>query len=136
MQRRTLLATAAGAVAPAARVTSLAFRGYLGWITDLATHPDTNAAWPSMRLDEALLKDYRETFERMSELGLQDLCVWGLYVSRAWRVIGELLNLAQFLPRLKDVAKIIRFIPCPSPKVYCPGDSCTWNRRITQKSKC
>jgi eukaryotic-like serine/threonine-protein kinase len=24
----------------------------------------------------------------------------------------------------------------PSPKVYCPGDSCTWNRRITQKSKC
>jgi len=26
-------------------------------------------------------------------------------------VIGEFLNLAQFLPRLKDVAKIIRFIP-------------------------
>jgi hypothetical protein len=28
-----------------------------GWITDLATEPDPNAAWPSMRLDEPLLKD-------------------------------------------------------------------------------
>jgi hypothetical protein len=84
MQRRTFLATAAGAVAPAARAPSFFYRGYLGWITDLATRPDTNAAWPSMRLDEALLKDYRETFERMAELGLQDLCVWGLYVSRTW----------------------------------------------------
>jgi hypothetical protein len=39
------------------------------------------------------------------------------YIKRAasssenWPVIGELLNLAQFLPRLKDVVKTIRFIP-------------------------
>ncbi len=38
-------------------------RGYLGWITDLATDPDPEAAWPSMRLDEKLLQDYSRTFE-------------------------------------------------------------------------
>jgi len=30
--------------------------GYgLGWITDLATQPDPQAEWPSMRLDQRLL---------------------------------------------------------------------------------
>ena len=37
-------------------------RGYLGWITDLASNPDPSAAWPSMRLDAQLLKDYQESF--------------------------------------------------------------------------
>lgn len=39
-----------------------------------------------MRIDESLQKDYRETFELIRQLGLQNLCVWGLYVSRAWPV--------------------------------------------------
>ena len=39
-----------------------------------------------MRMDEPLLKDYRETFALMKQLGFEDLCVWGLYVSRAWPV--------------------------------------------------
>ena len=39
-----------------------------------------------MKLDEALLRDYRETFRLMREWKLDNLCVWGLYVSRAWPV--------------------------------------------------
>lgn len=39
-----------------------------------------------MRLDEALLADYRETFDLMRRFSLDNLCVWGLYVSRAWPV--------------------------------------------------
>ena len=83
MTRRELLAAAVALPATAA-VEPYRYRGYLGWITDLATNPDTNADWPSMRLDAALLKDYRETFRLMKEWQLKELCVWGLYVSRSW----------------------------------------------------
>ncbi len=37
-----------------------------------------------MRLDPSLMEDYQNTFSKMNQIGLQDLCVWGLYVSRAW----------------------------------------------------
>jgi len=87
MTRRDFIAASAGTVAAAgANSSGFRYRGYLGWITDLATLADTYAAWPSMRLDEPLLKDYQETFALMKQLGLEDLCVWGLYVSRAWPV--------------------------------------------------
>jgi hypothetical protein len=69
--------------------TSLArfdHRGYLGWITDLATDADSHAAWPSMRLDQQLLNDYRQTFRFMKETGFNEISVWGLYVSRSWPV--------------------------------------------------
>ena len=59
-------------------------RGYLGWITDLASNPDSSAAWPSMRLDTKLLKDYMGTFWSMRRLGFNEISIWGLYVSRAW----------------------------------------------------
>jgi hypothetical protein len=59
-------------------------RGYLGWITDLATDPDPNAAWPSMRLDERLLRDYRESLLTLRRLGFYEVAIWGLYVSRNW----------------------------------------------------
>src|SRR5262247_3997626 len=59
-------------------------RGYLGWIADLATDADAQAAWPSMRLDERLLNDYRQTFCLMKQMGFNEISVWGLYVSRAW----------------------------------------------------
>lgn len=85
MNRRQFIATGAAASLSAAP-EPFRYRGYLGWITDLATIPDTNAAWPSMKLDEPLLRDYRETFRLMREWKLQDLCIWGLYVSRAWPV--------------------------------------------------
>lgn len=61
-------------------------RGYLGWITDLASDPDRSAAWPSMRLDAQLLKDYQESFAAMRRLGFNEISVWGLYVSRSWPV--------------------------------------------------
>jgi hypothetical protein len=60
--------------------------GYLGWITDLASDPDIHAAWPSMRLDERLLRDYRQSFELMRSLGFNEISIWGLYVSRPWLV--------------------------------------------------
>src|SRR5690242_19377186 len=64
--------------------TGFRHRGYLGWITDLATNPDPDAAWPSMRLDEDLLSDYARTFRLMPRLGYNETTIWGLYVSRAW----------------------------------------------------
>ena len=87
VNRRNFLALGAGAAsALSAPSQNFRHRGYLGWITDLAHAEDTGAAWPSMRLDERLLQDYRETFAMMREVGFQDLCVWGLYVSRSWPV--------------------------------------------------
>ena len=61
-------------------------RGYLGWITDLASEPDTHAQWPSMRLDERLLNDYRQSFDLIAKLGFNEISIWGLYVSSAWPV--------------------------------------------------
>jgi hypothetical protein len=66
--------------------TAFRHRGYLGWITDLATQPDPQADWPSMRLDEPLLEDYRRTFDLLPRLGFNEVVIWGLYVSRAWPV--------------------------------------------------
>jgi hypothetical protein len=87
MNRRTFLASASLAgSASLGGPSGFIYRGYLGWITDLATFADTYAEWPSMRVDDALLKDYRETFRLMKLLGFEDLCFWGLYVSRAWPV--------------------------------------------------
>jgi hypothetical protein len=86
MRRREFLAASTGALVASGAGRSFEYRGYLGWITDLATQPDPIAEWPSMRIDEALLRDYRETSDVMQQLGMQNLCIWGLYVSRAWPV--------------------------------------------------
>src|SRR5579885_3682922 len=83
-RRELLLGSALGGGPSAAG--GFEHRGYLGWITDLATEPDTNAAWPSMRLDERLLEDYRHTFALMKRLGFKEAVIWGFYVSRAWPV--------------------------------------------------
>lgn len=89
IDRRTLLKTgtlAAGSLlsrAAASPPAGFRHRGYLGWITDPASAPDTNAAWPSMRLDGSLLEDYRATFQAMHRLGLNEISIWGLYVSRS-----------------------------------------------------
>jgi hypothetical protein len=86
MFRREFLGSAAAAVNLTAAAEPFRYRGYLGWITDLATIADTHAAWPSMKLDDPLLRDYNETFRLMREWKMPDLCIWGLYVSRAWPV--------------------------------------------------
>src|ERR1700744_4504151 len=84
MNRRGFLAATAAACAPLAAEPRAGFhyRAYLGWITDLATFAETWAEWPSMKIDQPLLNDYRETFGLMKRLGFEDLCIWGLYVSR------------------------------------------------------
>ena len=87
LSRRQVLAGAVGlGVAPASPAAPAAFqhRAYLGWITDLASRPDTAAAWPSMRLDPPLLDDYRRTFRLLERLGFNAIVIWGFYVSRAW----------------------------------------------------
>lgn len=57
-------------------------RVYLGWITDLASQPDPHAAWPSMRRDEVLLRDYQRQLDTIQELDFTALCVWGLAAAR------------------------------------------------------
>jgi hypothetical protein len=95
IDRRTLLKTgtlAAGSVLSRSTASEtpqpagFRHRGYLGWITDLASAPDPKAGWPSMRLDGSLLEDYRATFDRMRALGFNEISIWGLYVSRSWPV--------------------------------------------------
>lgn len=65
---------------------AFAHRGYLGWITDLATEPAPNAEWPSIRLDEQLMRDYQQTFKVMRNLNFNEMSLWGIYVSRNWPV--------------------------------------------------
>lgn len=106
MNRRNFLATSAAACLPlsAAPNKPFRYRGYLGWITDLATFADSYAKWPSMRIDEPLLNDYRNTFRLMKRLGFEDLCVWGLYVSRAWPID---INSAMTPERARKVERLI-----------------------------
>ena len=97
LTRRALLQGASAAVgalalpAAAQETSPHAFRhrGYLGWITDLATRPETGAAWPSTRLDDGLIEDYRRTFALMQRLGFNEISVWGLFVARTWPVDVE-----------------------------------------------
>jgi hypothetical protein len=70
--------------AGASGTTGFRHRAYLGWITDLASRPDTHAPWPSMRLDAPLIEDYRRTFALMKRLGYNAIVIWGFYVSRSW----------------------------------------------------
>lgn len=83
MNRRTFLQSAISLAAPATP-QPFRHRGYLGWITDLASAPDPKADWPSMKLDQALLNDYHESFDIMRAVGFNEITVWGFYVSRAW----------------------------------------------------
>lgn len=64
-------------------------RGYLGWITDLASRGEPNVAWPSMRLDEDLLADYADSLDALARVGFNEIVVWGFYVSGAWPVDVE-----------------------------------------------
>ncbi len=133
-------------------------RGYLGWITDLASDADTNTAWPSMRLDDRLLEDYRRTFLLMKRLGFNEAVIWGFYVSRNWPVdITSAVSRERgaMVERLIEMAhaqglrvytglgvyswgfeEIIRANPKLSrtnPRAMCGGlpESWEWMRRVT-----
>ena len=87
MNRRELLKFCTGCAllpAEAAAQPTFRHRSYLGWITDLSSRPDSEAAWPSMRLDDKLLDDYERSFAVMQKLGFNEIVIWGLYVANDW----------------------------------------------------
>ena len=89
LTRREMLcgaAVAAAAGGNAAVGSSFRHRGYLGWIVDLDARPEPNAPWPSIRLDENLLNQYRATFALMRRLNFNEVVIWGMYVGRSWPV--------------------------------------------------
>lgn len=59
-------------------------RAYYGWITDLASEGRPNDPWPSTRIDEKLLNDYDVNLKFMHEIGLNEITIWGLFISREW----------------------------------------------------
>ena len=59
-------------------------RLYYGWITDLASEGRPNDAWPSTRIDNELLNDYDDNLKFMHEIGLNEIVIWGLFISREW----------------------------------------------------
>lgn len=60
------------------------YRGYLGWITDLATAPHPDGAWPVTAIDQGLLADFEASFAMQQAVGLDLSSIWGLAVGRAW----------------------------------------------------
>ncbi len=60
------------------------YRGYLGWITDIATRPHPHGAWPVTEIDDQLLADYDASFAMQQAVGLDISSIWGLAVGRAW----------------------------------------------------
>jgi hypothetical protein len=65
------------------------YRGYLGWITDLASQPHPTGAWPVTEIDEALLADYEASFAMQAAVGLDISSIWGLAVGRSWPLAIE-----------------------------------------------
>ncbi|MEO8765096.1 MAG: hypothetical protein ABI416_12450, partial [Ginsengibacter sp.] len=59
-------------------------RAFYGWITDLASEGRPNDPWPSTRIDDKLLRDYDDGLKFMHETGLNEITIWGLFVSREW----------------------------------------------------
>lgn len=98
-------------------------RALNGWITDLASEPDRNAPWPSMRLDEGLLQDYRETFARMGQVGFNEIVIWGLYTANNWPV-----DLTQAVPpdRGRLVEKLIADAHAQGIKVISGLGTYSW----------
>lgn len=58
-------------------------RGYLGWIRDLS-RTACNDAWPSIRIDSALLSDYEETLDFLQCAGMNEITLWGLFTNKYW----------------------------------------------------
>jgi hypothetical protein len=59
-------------------------RLYYGWIRDLASEGRPNDAWPSIVIDDKLLNDYDVNLKFMHEIGLNEIVIWGLFISREW----------------------------------------------------
>ncbi len=133
-------------------------RGYLGWITDIDTRPEPTAPWPSIRLDENLLNQYRATFPLMRRLGFNKAVVWGVYVGRFWPVdipkavdaqravlVNQMIEAAhaqglQFIAGLgvfswgfQELIKTYPALGPTNPKAMCASnpDAWKWMEKIT-----
>ena len=58
-------------------------RGYCGWIRDFS-RTECNDAWPSIRIDSALLNDYEETLDFLQRAGMNEITIWGLFTNKYW----------------------------------------------------
>ncbi len=58
-------------------------RGYLGWMIDLSQTASADA-WPSIRIDSALLADYEETLDFLQRTGMNEITLWGLFTNKYW----------------------------------------------------
>jgi hypothetical protein len=68
-----------------------------------------------MRLDEALLEDYRSTFALMKRVGFNEAVIWGFYVSREWPV-----DIASAVPKERGalVERLIGMAHAQGVRVY------------------
>jgi hypothetical protein len=135
----------------------LSYRAYVGWITDVGSRAYFGP-WPSLRLDEDLLRDYATSFALQARLGLDISIIWGLFVGREWPVdlshavssqrrelATRLVDLAhhhsiRVLPGLGVYSwgfeEIIRANPrlgAGNPRALCPSNPETWEwqKRVT-----
>jgi hypothetical protein len=58
-------------------------RGYSGWKRDLS-RTACNDAWPSIRIDSALLSDYEESLDFLQRAGMNEITLWGLFTNKYW----------------------------------------------------
>src|SRR5207245_2101825 len=91
--------------------------------------PDTNAPWPSMRLDPLLLDDYRRTFALMQQLGYNAIVIWCFYVSRSWPLDSSSAvppERGALVGKLSDAAHEQGVSVYPGPAVAVSG----WGMRL------
>ncbi len=58
-------------------------RGYLGWMIDMSL-TECYDAWPSVKLDSAMIADYAETLDFLKRSGMNEITLWGLFTNKYW----------------------------------------------------
>jgi hypothetical protein len=58
-------------------------RGYLGWMIDMS-RKECHDAWPSVKLDSAMIGDYAETLDFLQRSGMDEIMLWGLFTNKYW----------------------------------------------------
>jgi hypothetical protein len=58
-------------------------RGYLGWMIDMS-RTECHDAWPSIKLDSAMIADYAETLDFLQRSGMNEITLWGLFTNKYW----------------------------------------------------
>ncbi len=58
-------------------------RGYLGWMIDMS-RTECYDAWPSVKLDSAMIADYAETLDFLKRSGMNEITLWGLFTNKYW----------------------------------------------------